>query len=66
MQHPAVADCAVFGVPSVKWGETPLALVVLRSGAGDDAASLKQWVNERLGRQQRVHEVELRPSLPRG
>jgi acyl-CoA synthetase (AMP-forming)/AMP-acid ligase II len=65
MQHQAVADCAVFGVPSVKWGETPLALVVLRGGAGDDAASLKQWVNERLGRQQRVHEVELRPSLPR-
>ncbi|MEZ5995619.1 MAG: AMP-binding protein [Hyphomonadaceae bacterium] len=65
MQHEHVFDCAVFGVPSERWGETPLALVVLREPAAVGAEALRDWANAQLGKQQRIASIELRPSLPR-
>ncbi len=71
--HPAVRDVTVIGIPHERWGETPLALVVpVRAYAGvgsdsvaADAESLRDWVNARVGRQQRVSAVRFVDSLPR-
>jgi acyl-CoA synthetase (AMP-forming)/AMP-acid ligase II len=63
--HPDVAEIAVVAVPSEKWGETPLAVVVPRDGTSPDPAELMAWTNERVGRQQRIGGVVLRDSLPR-
>ncbi len=64
-QHPAVAEVAVVGLPSPKWGETPVAVVVVRDGDSLDVDALKEWTNGRVGRQQRVAAVVTRTALPR-
>jgi long-chain acyl-CoA synthetase len=63
--HPAVAEVAVIGVPSERWGETPLALVVARPGVAVTAEELLEYCNERVGKAQRLSGVELRTALPR-
>ena len=64
-QHPGVAECAVVGAPSRKWGETPVAFVVPASGAALDAAALCAWANGRVAKFQRLAAVELAAALPR-
>ena len=65
LKHPDVIDVAVIGIPSDQWGESPLALVVRRSGATADAAAILGWANRQLGKTQRLAGVEFRDSLPR-
>jgi long-chain acyl-CoA synthetase len=64
-QHPEVAEAAVVGVPSPRWGETPIAFVVPRDAARSDASALTAWVNERVGKNQRLSDLRLVESLPR-
>lgn len=65
LSHPGVAEAAVIAVPSERWGETPLGLVVVRPGAAVDPDALLAWTNAQLGRMQRLSGVELRDALPR-
>lgn len=62
--HPDVADCAVVGVPSEAWGETPVGFVVARAGTIDLAAVLA-WTNARLGKTQRLSALHAIDELPR-
>ncbi|MCC5859451.1 MAG: acyl--CoA ligase [Ectothiorhodospiraceae bacterium] len=62
LTHPKVRDAAVVGIPSRRWGETPVAFVVA-PGLKPDA--LRQWANERLGKGQRIAAVEAMDELPR-
>jgi acyl-CoA synthetase (AMP-forming)/AMP-acid ligase II len=63
--HPAVAEVAVVGVPSERWGETPLGLVVPRPDARVTEQELLDYTNERVGKAQRLSGVELRKDLPK-
>lgn len=63
--HPEVAEVTVIGVPSERWGETPIALVVARPASRVTPAELREYCNARVGKAQRLAEVELRGSLPR-
>ncbi|WP_030752350.1 long-chain fatty acid--CoA ligase [Streptomyces griseus] len=44
MAHPAVAEAAVVAVPDEKWGERPLATVVLKEGETADYATLRDFL----------------------
>ncbi|HYX73080.1 MAG TPA: AMP-binding protein [Steroidobacteraceae bacterium] len=63
--HPDVAEVAVVGARSRKWGETPVAFVVARPGSSLERDELLQWTNARVGRQQRIADVLWCGSLPR-
>jgi len=66
MQHEAVLEAAVVGVPHEKWGETPCAYIVpARAGASIDALALREWINARVGKHERVSHVVLAEALPR-
>jgi len=61
--HDAVLDAAVFGVPSERWGETPVAFVIARDNAS--AQDIQAWVNERVGKFQRLTDLRLVDTIPR-
>jgi fatty-acyl-CoA synthase len=52
MAHPDVMEAAVIGVPDEKWGERPLAAVVLRDGASATPAELRDFLSGRMPRWQ--------------
>jgi fatty-acyl-CoA synthase len=52
MAHPDVLEAAVIGVPDDKWGERPLATVVLRAGASVTAADLRAFLADQVPRWQ--------------
>ncbi|MEM9335306.1 MAG: AMP-binding protein [Pseudomonadota bacterium] len=65
VEHDAISEIAVIGVPHDKWGETPLAVVVRGEGRPADPDELIGWANERLGRQQRIRGLVFVDELPR-
>jgi acyl-CoA synthetase (AMP-forming)/AMP-acid ligase II len=66
VQHPAVREVAVFGVPDEKWGECPVAAIILKGTEQVTAEELRAWINKRVAaRYQQVHQVIISDDFPR-
>lgn len=64
-QHPAVAEAAVIGVPSDRWGEAVTAVVALRPGAELTEDELIAWMRERQAGFKVPKAVHFVDALPR-
>jgi fatty-acyl-CoA synthase len=66
MAHEAVAEAAVVAVPDEKWGERPLATVVLKEGADNVGyEELRAFLAERVARWQLPERWALIPAVPK-
>jgi fatty-acyl-CoA synthase len=63
--HPAVAEVAVIGVPSEKWGETVMALVVLAQGSDASESELIAWCKDKAAGYKAPTSIEFRDELSR-
>jgi acyl-CoA synthetase (AMP-forming)/AMP-acid ligase II len=65
LAHPAVAECAVAGLPHAYWGEQVTAFVVLRPGMNASVEDLLAACREKLSRYKLPKEVRFISALPR-
>ena len=63
--HPAVQGAAVVGRPDERLGETPVAVVELRSTASADAEELIEFLRNRLARYEIPSEITIVDAIPR-
>ena len=63
--HDGIAECGVIGVPHDKWGETPLAVIVPKSGAALTEAEIIDFCRSRIARYKCPTRVAFVDSLPR-
>ena len=65
LEHPAIADCAVFGVPHDYWGEAVKTMIALHPGEALDKHAVVEWVRARIAGYKRPRFVEFVDALPR-
>ncbi|GAA1886733.1 long-chain fatty acid--CoA ligase [Streptomyces durmitorensis] len=65
LAHPDVVECAVIGVPDVRWGEVPRAVVVPRDGAAPAPDDVRGFLSGRLAKYKIPKSVVCVRELPR-
>lgn len=65
LDHPAIAQCAIVGLPDNTWGETVAPAIVVASGETIDLDSLQSWCKDRISQYKIPRKLLLADDLPR-
>jgi fatty-acyl-CoA synthase len=65
MNHPAVSEAAVIGIPHPKWQERPLAVIVMKKGAQVQEEELRAYLEERFAKWQLPDAFIFATEIPR-
>jgi len=65
LQHPAIKEALVIGVPEARLGEVPRAYVTINEGTSASGEELRDWLNGRIGKHERAESVVVRDELPK-
>ncbi|MEX0342843.1 MAG: long-chain fatty acid--CoA ligase [Erythrobacter sp.] len=65
LEHEAVKEALVIGRPDAYRGEVPVAYVTLNPGREVSGVQLREWLNARVGKHERVGDVVIRDELPK-
>jgi len=66
IQHPKIADVAVFGIPHDDWGEEVKAVVAFKQGKSATVDELVAYCKEHLAAYKYPRIVEILDALPKG
>lgn len=64
LEHEAIADCCVVGIPSEQWGEAVAAVIVKRAGKSVDVPALQEFVKAQLRSSRTPESIEFWDELP--
>jgi fatty-acyl-CoA synthase len=65
LTHPAIAECAIVGVPSQRWGESGIAVLVLRPGEDLDEAGARSFLEGKVARYKQPARFVFWEALPK-
>ncbi|MCZ6671690.1 MAG: acyl-CoA synthetase [Verrucomicrobia bacterium] len=65
LQHTAIRECAIIGLPDDTWGEKVAAAVVLEEGEMLDIEALRSWCRDKLSNYKLPKQLLIVESLPR-
>jgi fatty-acyl-CoA synthase len=64
--HPDILECAVIGKPHEKWGEVPMAFVILREGSNVSPQEIIDFAKSKMAHFKAPKEVRIIDEFPRG
>ncbi|MCX6312902.1 MAG: hypothetical protein NT084_14865 [Bacteroidetes bacterium] len=64
LQHPAIGECCVLGLPDETYGEVIAAAVVLKNNLQVNLEEIREWMKDKLANYKLLTVLKIQDSLP--